>query len=101
MARGARMPALDPSCIMNGSFVRGCQRLLKDLTQIRFFADAADIEWMTTDADLANLVAVAEGAYKPLLFQLQLHKVDWGNESPPPDDQAYFAENKFIPVDDP
>jgi len=37
----ARMPALGPSCIMNGSFVRGRQGLLMDLTVTRFFADAA------------------------------------------------------------
>ena len=56
---------------------------------------------MTTDADLANLVAVAEGAYKPLLFQLQFAKVDRVNESPSPDNRAYFAEDEFVPVDDP
>jgi len=32
----------------------------------------ADVERVTTDGDLANLNAVAEWAYKPLLFQLQL-----------------------------
>jgi len=53
------------------------------------------------DADLANLVAVVEGAYKPLLFQLQLAKADRGNENPPPYDQAYFAEDELVAVDDP
>jgi len=35
------------------------------------------------------------------LFQLQLAKADRGNESPLPDDRAYFAEHEFVPVDDP
>ena len=61
----------------------------------------ADKVWVTTDAYLANLVAVAEGAYKPLVFQLQLANPDRGNESPPPYDWAYFAENGFVPVADP
>ena len=39
----------------------------------------ANIEQVTTDAHLANLVAVAEAAYKPLLFQLQFAKADWCN----------------------
>jgi len=46
----------------------------------------ADVEWVTIDADLANLIAVAKGAYKPLLFQLQLAKANQANQSPPPDD---------------
>jgi len=60
-----------------------------------------DVERVTIDADLANLIALAEGAYKPLLFQLQLAKADQANQSPPPDDREYFAGDKFVPIDDP
>jgi len=61
----------------------------------------ADTERVTTDADFKNVIAVAGGAYKPLLFQLQLARGDRANESPPPDNRQYFAENEFVPVEDP
>ena len=35
------------------------------------------------------------------MFQLQLAKADWGKESAPPDDWTNFAENEFVPIDDP
>jgi len=60
-----------------------------------------DVEWVITNADLANLITVAEGAYKSLLFQLQLAKADQANQSPPPDDREYFAGDEFVPVDNP
>jgi len=61
----------------------------------------ADTEWVTTDAGLEYVIAVAEGAYKLLLFLLQLAKADRANESPPPDDRGCFAEDEFVPVNDP
>jgi len=60
----------------------------------------ADVERVTQDADLVNLIAVAEGAYKPLLFQLQLAKADQANQSPPSDNRKYLAGDEFILVDD-
>jgi len=47
------------------------------------------------------VITVAGGAYKPLLFHLQLASGDRANESPPPDNRQYFAEDEFLPVDDP
>jgi len=61
----------------------------------------ADVERVTTDADLANLIGLAEGAYKRLLFQLRLTKAEQANQSPPPDAREYFAGDEFIPIDDP
>jgi len=59
------------------------------------------VERVTIDADQVNLIMVAEGAYKPLRFQLQLAKADQANQSPPSDDREYFTGDGFVPVDDP
>jgi len=60
-----------------------------------------DTEQVTTDADLENVIAVAGRVYKPLLFQLQWASGDRANESPPYNNQHYFAEDEFVPVEDP
>ncbi|KAF8415029.1 hypothetical protein EV426DRAFT_710594 [Tirmania nivea] len=54
-----------------------------------------DIERVTTDDDLVNFLAVGDGMYKPLLFQVQLGRADRAKESPAPDDRPYFREDEF------
>jgi len=39
LARGNRVPALGPNCVMNWSFERGRHGLQEDLAQSGFFAD--------------------------------------------------------------
>ena len=83
----------------NGRIVQAIYGALNTPPQNR--QNPADVELVTKDAYLANMIVVAEGAYKPLLFQLQLAKTDQANQSPPSDDREHFAGDEFVSADDP
>lgn len=49
-----------------------------------------DIERITCDEDLLNFFKVTKGAYKPVMFQLQLQRTDPAVVETPPDERKYF-----------
>jgi len=59
------------------------------------------VERVKSDEDLENFLAVADGVYSPLRFQVQLARADRAHESPPPDDRAYSADDEFVTIEDP
>ena len=58
-----------------------------------------DIVRITSDQDLVDFIITAKKAYSPVWLQMQVHKKNTHNNTPPPDECPYFELEDFKPLD--
>jgi len=58
-----------------------------------------DIVRITSDHELVDFIITAKEAYCPVWLQMQVHKKNTHDNTPPPDERPYFELEDFKPLD--